>query len=94
MPDFDFTLEPMDDRDLLEREERCQKAIRTVTKAIIMRLFICALLIFVVLRTQMDLWVIGLMLLVMVINITGILPLVGELKKRRGEWKSLLEEET
>ena len=88
-----FDLEPGMDRDLSEREERCQKAIKAVSKAIGMRLFIVALLIWVVLRTRLEIWVIGLMLLVMLINITGILPLYGELKKRREEWKHLLEEE-
>ena len=41
----------------------------------------------------MPLWAAGLMALVMVINLSGILPLVAELKKRRQEWKLLLEEE-
>lgn len=93
MPEFDLNLEPVDDRDILEREERCQKAIKTVTKAIVMRLFICVLLIWVVFRTEMALWTIGLMLFVMAINVAGILPLFAELKKRRLEWKQLLEEE-
>ena len=85
-----FDREP---EDLLEREERCQKAMKAVSKAIFMRLVICGLLIWVVLKTAMELWVVGLMLLVMVINVTGILPLAAELKKRRAEWKQLLEEE-
>lgn len=85
-----FDREP---EDLLEREERCQKAMKAVSKAIFMRLVICGLLIWVVLKTAMELWVMGLMLLVMVINVTGILPLAAELKKRRAEWKQLLEEE-
>ena len=88
-----FDLKPEEERDLLEREERCQKAMRAVTKAIFMRLVICVLLIWVVLKTAMELWVIGLMLLVLLINVTGTLPLVSELKKRRQEWKALLEEE-
>lgn len=88
-----FDLKPGEERDLLEREERCQKAMRAVTKAIFMRLIICVLLIWVVLKTAMDLWVTGLMLLVLLINVTGTLPLVSELKKRRQEWKALLEEE-
>lgn len=88
-----FDLEPNDGRDILEREERCQKAMRAVSKAIFMRVFICGLLIWVVLSTSLELWVIGLMLLVMLINITGMVPLAAELKKRRAEWKQLLEEE-
>lgn len=93
MAEFDFTLEPMEDRDLPERQERCQKAIRTIRKAVFMRLLICGILIFVVLKTPMELWTVGLMLLVLVINIVGTLPLTAELKKRRAEWKQLLEEE-
>ncbi len=88
-----FNLEPNAEGDLPEREERCQKAMRAVTKAIFMRLVICGLLIWVVLHTTAELWVAGLMLLVLLINATGILPLFAELKKRRAEWKCLLEEE-
>lgn len=92
--DNDFIdLEPNEGLDILEREERCQKAIKTIAKAIIMRLLICGLLIWIVLRTDMEIWVAGLMLLVMLMNVTGILPLAVELKKRRAEWKALLEEE-
>lgn len=93
MPEFDLNLEPVEDRDLQEREERCQKAMKVVTKAILMRLVICVLLLWVVLRTGLALWAVGLMMLVMLINFTGILPLAAELKKRRQEWKALLEEE-
>jgi uncharacterized membrane protein HdeD (DUF308 family) len=85
-----FDLEP---GDLSEREERCQKAMKTVAKAIFMRLVVTGLLIWVILSTVRELWVVGLMLLVLVINVTGILPLAAELKKRRAEWKLLLEEE-
>ena len=86
-----FDLNP--DADLLEREERCRKAIRAVMKAIAMRLLVCGLLLWVVLRSDLDLWIIGLMLLVTLINLSGILPLVSELKKQRAVWKQLLEEE-
>ena len=88
-----FDLESGADRGLLEREERCRKAMRVVTKAIFMRLAVCCLLILVVVRSAMELWVAGLVLLVLLINVTGILPLAAELKKRRAEWKELLEEE-
>lgn len=88
-----FDLESGKDLDLLEREERCQKAMKAVTKAIVMRLVICCLLVWIVFQTPMEIWVVGLMLLVLLINVTGTLPLVTELKKRRAEWKALLEEE-
>ena len=52
-----------------------------------------AILIFAVIRSGMPLWAAGLMGLVMIINLTGMLPLAAELKKRRQEWKQLLAEE-
>lgn len=78
---------------LEEREERCQKAVKVVMKAIVMRLVVFAILLLAVFRSGMPLWAAGLMMLVMLINLTGILPLTAELKKRRQEWKLLLEEE-
>lgn len=88
-----FDIDFGDSSDLPDREERCQKAMKAVTKAIVMRLFIVALLIWIILTIRLDLWVIGLLLLVAAINMTGILPLAAELKKRRAEWKMLLETE-
>jgi hypothetical protein len=85
-----FAQEPAD---LPEREERCQKAMKTVAKAIFMRLVISGLLVWVIVSRVRELWVAGLMLLVLLINVTGSLPLIAELKKRRIEWKNLLEEE-
>lgn len=93
MPEFDCNLEPVEERDLLEREERCQKAIKVVTRAIVMRLLICGILLWVVVRMDLSLWAVGLMLLVLLISLTGLLPLISEWKKRRREWKQLLEEE-
>lgn len=88
---FDF--DPDRQLDLEEREERCQKALKVVSKAIVMRLFVSGLLIFAVLRSPIQLWAAGLMLLVLIINLMGMLPLIAEWKKRRQEWKQLLEEE-
>ena len=88
-----FDLEPGTERNLLEREERCQKTMRAVTKAIVMRLVICGILIWVIYTTVQQLWVTGMMLMVLLINAIGIGPLFAELKKRRAEWKLLLEEE-
>ena len=88
-----FDLEPTENMTLLEREERCQKAMKAVGKAIFMRLVVSAILIWAVMRAPMDVWVVGLMLLVLLINLTSILPLAAEMKKRRAEWKQLLSEE-
>lgn len=81
------------EQDSLDREDRCRKALKTVSKAIFMRLFVTAILIWAVLQADMDLWVVGLMILVMVVNLTGMLPLITEWKKRRKELKQILEED-
>ena len=93
MEQYPFDFEPGREIALEERQERCQKAMKVVVKAIAMRLVVFAILILAVIRSGMPLWAAGLMALVMVINLTGILPLAAELKKRRQEWKLLLEEE-
>ena len=93
MEQYPIDFDPGREMDLEERQERCQKAIKVVVKAIAMRLFVFVILILAVIRSGMPLWAAGLMALVMVINLTGTLPLVSELKKRRLEWKMLLEEE-
>lgn len=81
------------EEDSFEREERCRKAIKTVRKAIFMRLLVTAILIRAVLQAHMELWVIGLMAFVLIINLTGLLPLISELKKRRKELKAIIAEE-
>ena len=91
MEKYPVDFEPDRELSLDERQERCQKAVKVVVKAIFMRLFVFAILIFAVIRSGMPLWAVGLMALVMVINLSGILPLLAELKKRRLEWKMLLE---
>ena len=94
MEQLPFDFETHRQLDLAEREERCQKAMKMVARAIAMRLLICGLLLWAVIRSPIRLWAAGLMLLVMLVSITGILPLAAELKKRRQEWKMLLQEET
>lgn len=79
--------------DSFEREERCRKAIRTVSKAIFMRLFVTVILVWALLQTGPELWVIGLIAFVLVINLSGLLPLGTELKKQRKELKEILTEE-
>ena len=85
------TLRPTED-ELMEREEKCRKAMKTVGKAIFMRIFVTGLLIWVVVQTSMELWIIGLMAFVMIINVSGLFPLVLEWKKRFRELKSIMEQ--
>ena len=79
--------------DVYDREEQCRKAIRTVGRAVFMRLIVTALLIFILVDTGMRGWVIGLIVFVMIINLAGLLPLVQELKKQRQRLKTIMAEE-
>ena len=89
MADEKMTQEP----DIYDREDQCRKAIRTVGKAVFMRLLVTALLIFVLIGNGMQGWVIGLIVFVLIINLTGMLPLVHELRKQRKLLKEILDEE-
>ena len=79
--------------DAYDREEQCRKAIRTVGRAVFMRLLVTALLLFALVGTGLQGWVIGLMVFVLIINLAGMLPLVQELKKQRSLLKEILAEE-
>lgn len=79
--------------DSLEREERCRKTLKTINRAIFMRLLVTAVLIWAVLRSAMAPWALGLMALVLVINITGLVPLVTEAKKQRKLLKEIIAED-
>lgn len=83
----------MNREELFEREERCQKAIRTVRKAVFMRIFVTGLLIWAAFRSHLEIWVVGLLMLVMVMNLTGLLPLIAEWKKQRSLLQELIAQE-
>lgn len=80
------------EEELMAREEDCRKAIKTVSKAIFMRIFVLVLLLWIFIKTAMELWVIGMIVFVLLMTAGGMLPLVTEWKKRRSELKSILEQ--
>ncbi len=82
-----------EEMDILEREDRCRRSLRTVSRAMLMRLFVSGLLIWAAIQTGGEPWILGLMSLVLLINLSGILPLAAEWKKRRQELKQILEED-
>lgn len=77
--------------ELFEREERCAKNIRTLAKALLARLLVAALLIWVILTVNREPTVAALFALVAAIDLLGGIPLVKELKKRLLEQKKLRE---
>ena len=80
------------EEELMLREERCRKALKTVTKAMFMRLVVAAVLIWSVIRSGMPPWAIGLMVLVMLINLAGLLPMWQEWRKQRKELKQIISQ--
>ena len=78
---------------LYDREEKCQRAMKTVGRACLMRLLVAAVLIFVLIKTPGSVLLWGLVGFVLLINLGGMLPLLAELRKRRREYRLLLQEE-
>lgn len=75
---------------LMAREEKCRKSIRAVGKAVIMRLFVAVILIWAFFQTSGEIWVLGLMIFVLIINVSGLVPLFRELQARRRELKEIM----
>ena len=84
-------IRPSED-ELMEAEEKCRKAMKTVMKAIVMRLFVTGLLLWIAMQSGMELWAVGLIALVLLINLSGLLPLGTELRKRLRELKSIMDQ--
>lgn len=77
---------------LMEQEENCRKALKNLTRALFMRVFILAILLFALLGAKMQLWFFGLMVFVLVITLTGSLPLITEWKKQRRNLHEIMEQ--
>ena len=83
----------MTNDELFEKEETCLKAIATVRKAVLMRLLVTVLLSWAVVGNPGQLWTSGLLVLVMIVNLVGSLPLVAEWKNQRKLYKDLMAQE-
>ena len=90
MAETDFFPEQNPDMDPYDREERCMKAIRTLLKAVIMRIAAGALLVFAVVRAGAAPVAVGLAVFALVIILSGMVPLILELKKQLVLRKELL----
>ena len=79
--------------DIYDREEKCIKAIRTMRKAVFMRLFLTAVILWAILRFPMPLLARGLMAFVILINIAGSLPLWQEWRRQKALLRELIAQE-
>ena len=89
----DFILDSLSDMDPYDREERCRKTIRTLLKAIIMRIAAGVLLGVAVIRANAAPIALGLTGFALVLILSGLLPLARETKKQRGILKDCLEQQ-
>ena len=82
------------EEDVYDREDRCRRVIKNVTKAIVMRLVVVVLVIWAFTRAETNPWLIGLMLLLVVLITVSSLPILNkELSARRKELKALIASE-
>ena len=84
-------LKPTED-ELMAAEEKCRKAIKTVAKAVFMHVFVTGLLIWIALQSSMETWTLGLIAMVLLINLSGLLPLGKELSKRIRDLRSIMDQ--
>ena len=89
----DFILDSLSDMDPYDREERCRKTIRTLLKAIVMRIAAGVLLAVAMIRANVAPVALGLTGFAMLLILSGLLPLTGELKKQRVILKDCLEQQ-
>ena len=89
----DFILDSLSDMDPYDREERCRKTIRTLLKAIVMRIAAGVLLAVAMIRANAAPVALSLTGFAMLLILSGLLPLTGELKKQRVILKDCLEQQ-
>lgn len=89
----DFILDSLSEMDPYDREERCRKTIRTLVKAIIMRIAAGVLLAVAVIRANAVPIALGLTCFALLLILTGMLPLVRELKKQKGVLDECLDQQ-
>lgn len=92
MAEQNLTPENPTEEELMQQEERCRRARKAVAKAILMRLVVTGLLIWVAVQSAMKPWMVGLMAFVLIVNLSGLLPLVAELRSRSRELKHILSQ--
>lgn len=79
--------------DPYDREEQCRKTIRVVTRAVVMRVLVGVLLLAAVIRAGANPAVLGLCAFVLLIAVSGAVPLTRELGKQRKLLKECLAQQ-
>ena len=89
----DFILDSLSDMDPYDREERCRKTMRTLLRAIIVRIAAGVLLAVAVVRVGASSLALGLTGFALLLILSGLFPLVMELKKQKRILKECLDQQ-
>ena len=89
----DFILDSLSGMDPYDREERCRKTIRTLLRAIIIRVAAGVLLAVAVVRAGVSSVALGLTGFALLLILMGLFPLTMELKKQKGILKECLDQQ-
>lgn len=79
--------------DVYQRIEHCEKNLKTIRRAVLMRIFLTALLVYIPFAAKLQGGVVALMIFVVLINVSGLIPLVQQWKLKKEELDKLLDEE-
>lgn len=79
--------------ELFLEEERCQKTIKTVGRALFMRLVVAVLMVWVAMGNRTQVWAWGLAAFVLLVDLTGGAVLWKEYRKQRKRLKDLIAQE-
>ena len=89
----DFILDSLSDMDPYDREERCRKTIRTLLRAIMIRVAAGVLLAVAVVRVGASSVALGLTGFALLLILAGLFPLMMELKKQKRILKECLDQQ-
>ena len=89
----DFILDSLSEMDPYDREERCRKTIRTLSKAVVMRIAAGVLLAVAVIRANAAPIAMGLTGFALLLILSGLIPLVRALKKQKGVLDECLDQQ-
>ena len=89
----DFILGSLSDMDPYDREERCRKTMRTLLRAIVIRVAAGVLLAVAMVRVGASSLALGLTGFALLLILSGLFPLTRELKKQKDILKDCLEQQ-
>ena len=79
--------------DIYQKIDRCEKTLRVIRRSVLMRIVLTGLLLYIPFAAKLQGGVLLMMVLVVLINLSGLLPLISQWRIRKKELDQLLDEE-